>query len=126
MFKKFATLTLVGLLIQAAICVEPVWASSTAEKEARLAANMKARVVKLGVSKDASIMVALRDKTKLSGFISEIGDSSFAVTDPTTGVVTAVGYNTATQIGRRRRAGGWKYGLLIAAVGLTIAIIAAR
>lgn len=126
MFKKLASLTLAGLLIQAIVCVETASASSKAEKEVRHAENIKARVVKLGVSKEANIQVTLRDKTKLSGVISEVNEDSFVLTGSTAATTTIVAYNTVGQVGRRRRSGGWKYGLILAGVGLAVFIISVR
>lgn len=126
MVKKIASLTLVGLLIQAMVFVEFASAGTKAEKEARHAADMKTRVVRLGVSKEANILVTLRDKTTRSGFISEVGEDSFVMTDSKAATAMTIAYSNVAQIGRRRRSGGWKYGVLLAAVGLTIAIIAAR
>ena len=53
---------------------------------------MKAAVLKLGTGAAARVRVTLRDKTKLEGYVSGVGDDSFAVTNVKTGAVTTVAY----------------------------------
>ena len=122
MFKKLASLAIVGLLIQTIICVESASASSKAEKEAQRVENMKARVLKLAVSKEANILVTLRDKTKVVGVISDVGEDSFVLTDPKAATAATVAYSNVTQV-QRKRAADWKIGALIVAVGLSLAVV---
>ena len=120
MFKKLASLALVGLLIQTIICVESASGSSKAETEAQRVENMKARVLKLAVSKEANILVTLRDKTKVIGFINDAGADSFVLTDPKAATDRTVAYSNVTQV-QRKRAPGWKIYALIVALGLSLA-----
>ena len=89
MFKKVCSVVLSALLLQAAAV--PAFAGTKAEKEARRAEKVRAQVVKLGTGKDALVRVELRDKTKLEGYVSEVGDESFVITNKA-GVATAVTY----------------------------------
>jgi hypothetical protein len=72
-----------------------VVAKSKAEKAAEQAAKVKVGIAKLGVGEAARVTVRLRDKTKLSGYVSRIGEDSFAVTDLKTGATTEVAYPSA-------------------------------
>lgn len=89
LFKKFASVMLSTLLLQAAAV--PAFAKTNAEKEARRAEKVRAQMAKLGTGKDALVRIELRDKTKLEGYVSEAGAESFVVTNKA-GVATAVAY----------------------------------
>ena len=78
MLKKICSAALSALLLQAAIV--PAFAKSSAEKDAERAAKVRAQITKLGTGKDARVKLELRDKTKLEGYLSEVGADSFAVT----------------------------------------------
>jgi len=80
MLKKIFLMTIVTLVVNLAI-VPFAFASDKAEKEAKFAEKVKAEITKLGVGMDARIKVKLKDGTKLKGYVSEIKDSEFVVTD---------------------------------------------
>jgi hypothetical protein len=89
MLKKICSLALAALLLQAAAV--PALAKSSAEKEARRAEKVRAQIAKLGTGKDAVVRLELRDKSKLEGYVSEVGAESFVVTDKA-GKATTVAY----------------------------------
>jgi hypothetical protein len=89
MLKKICSALLSALLLQAAAA--PALAKSDADKEAARAEKVRTQLAKLGTGKDARVRVELRDKTKLEGYLSEVGDTHFAVTD-STGKTTTVAY----------------------------------
>jgi hypothetical protein len=92
MFKKVMSVVLSSLLIQMAAQVESLSASTRAEKQALFAEKVKTGVAQLGVGEDAHVAVKLRDKTKLEGYVSEVRQDSFDITDLKTGVPTTVAY----------------------------------
>lgn len=89
MLKKICSALLSALLLQAAVV--PALAKSDADKEAARAEKVRGQLAKLGTGKDARVRVELRDKTRLEGYLSEVGDTHFAVTD-STGKTTTVAY----------------------------------
>ena len=97
MFKKSLSLALAGALIFTLVGAPSVSAKSKAEKEAARAEKAKAGVAKLGVGKDARIAVRLRDKTRVSGYVSRADEDSFVITDIKTGTATEVAYTDVTQ-----------------------------
>ncbi len=97
MFKKSLSLILAGILLNTVICVKPALAESKAEKHTKRVEKLKADIAKLGVGEDARIKVKMRDKTKLEGYISEVREDSFVITDPKTGDATAVAYSNVVQ-----------------------------
>lgn len=90
MLKKICSALLSALLLQAAAA--PAFAKSDADKEAARAAKVRTQFMKLGTGKDARVSVELRDKTKLEGYLSEVGAETFAVTD-VSGKTTTIAYS---------------------------------
>ena|SRR6266550_4636252 len=69
-----------------------VLAKPKSGKQREMTEKVKAGILSLGVGPEARIEVKLRNKTKLSGFISEADEDSFAITDNKTGAKTIVPY----------------------------------
>lgn len=97
MLKKIVTASLAILLVNLAVA-SSAFASDKLTKEAKLAAKVKAGIAKLGTGPDARVKVKLKDGTKLKGYVSEISEDSFTVTDPETGTNTTVPYPSAKQV----------------------------
>jgi len=97
MFKKNLSLFLVGALLLSLFATPAAIAKTKEEKEAALAAKVKAGVAKLGAGVDTNISVKLRDKTKLKGHVSRIEEEAFFITDARTGAETRVAYGDVTQ-----------------------------
>ncbi len=91
MFRKLFTLALAALLINS-VGMRLAFAESKEEKQARFAEKVKVNVLKLGTGEAARVKVKLRDKTKLEGYVSAIGEEDFTITDQKTGVATTVAY----------------------------------
>ena len=60
--------------------------------------KVKAEIEKLGEGRDARIAVKLRDKTKLAGYVSRIGENAFVIADLKTGTETEVPYPNVTAV----------------------------
>ena len=56
------------------------------------AAKVKAEVQKRGIGKQARVKVTLRNETEVKGYVSQIDDASFQITNPKTQGVTTVAY----------------------------------
>lgn len=97
MFKKNLSLFLAGSLLLSLFAAPTAFAKTKEEKEAELAAKVKAGVAKLGAGNDAKISVKLRNKTKLKGHVSRIEEEAFFITDAKTGAETRVAYGDVTQ-----------------------------
>jgi hypothetical protein len=94
MFKKVCSVVLSALLLQAAAV--PAFAAASAEKEAKRAEKVRTQLARLGTGEDARVRVILRDKTRLEGYVSEAGASTFAVTDRA-GKTTTVEYGQVSK-----------------------------
>jgi len=121
MVKKSFAMILAFLLLQM-FAVQPTSAKSKEEKQAQLTERVKSGISNLGVSQDARVEVKLQDKTKLMGFVSDVLDESFNITDPRTNVTTTVSYADITQVKGHNLSTGAKIGIGIA-IGAAIVII---
>src|SRR5437764_7049886 len=118
MIKRICSIALSALLLQAAAA--PAFAKSNAEKEAERAAKVRAEINKLGTGKAARVRVELRDKTKLEGYVSEVGADSFAVTDAS-GKTTTVPYSQVKKASGNNLSKGVKIAIVVAAsVGIVM------
>ncbi len=96
--QKSLSLTLIGALLYALLAVPAFAATVTPEaKEAARVAKIKVSISKLGTGPEANIKIKLRDKTKLSGYVSQAGADSFTITDAKTGAATEVPYPNVMQ-----------------------------
>lgn len=97
MYMKITAVVLVALLLNVT-SPAPAFAATSPEKEAQFAEKVKTQIAKLGTGPDARVEVKLRDKTKLKGHISEVGDESFAVVDDKTGSATTLPYSQVRHV----------------------------
>jgi len=96
-YRTTATL-LASLLSLTMIFQQSALASSNPAKDAALARKVKEGITKLGVGQTAKVSLKLRDKTAVSGYISEVGDDSFVVTDIRSGDRTTVAYPDVVKV----------------------------
>lgn len=120
MFKKYLTLIIAVLVINLSLGTS-VFANTKEGKQTKFAGKVKANVARLGTGKDAQVSVKLKDGTRLKGYISEIADDYFSVTNPETGTATTVNYRNAKQIKGNNLSTGVQVALVI---GLATALIA--
>ncbi|MBL8203268.1 MAG: hypothetical protein JNM09_03500 [Blastocatellia bacterium] len=125
MFRKPITYLLVSALFLSFISVPSIVAQSKEEKAAAFTAEVKKRVAKLGTGPEAKLQVKLQDKTKLKGYVSKIGEDSFAMTDPKTNAETTVLYPNVTQLKTRMSNGEVILLSALAGAGALIALIVA-
>jgi uncharacterized membrane protein YdfJ with MMPL/SSD domain len=123
MCRKSIVHILVSALLISLVTL-PSFAKTKEEKAAELTAKVKREIVKLGTGPDARIEVKLRDKTKLKGYISQVGENSFAITDPTTGAETNVSYPNVTKATGANMSTGAKIAIVaLVGVALVLAIV---
>lgn len=118
MLKRLLLLTLAGLLVNLVAFV-PVNAASKEEKQARFAEKVKDGVKKLGVGESARIEVKLKDKTKIKGYVSSIGEDAFSITDAA-GTATIVAYPQVKQAKGNNLTTGEK---ILIGVGIALAVL---
>jgi hypothetical protein len=117
MLKKVISILLVLAVVNLAVIPAVFASDNKAEKEAKFVEKVKTEIAKLGVGTDAKIQVKLKDGTKLKGYVSEINDEGFVVTD-NDGKSTSIPYNNAKQV-----KGNNLNTKAIVAIGIAVAII---
>jgi len=90
--KVFSLIIIYCFCIQAPIAVAQ---SSQVQltKEAKQAEKIKKLVFKSSIGPGNDIEVKLRDKTRIRGYVSEITNNYFVVTNPQTGATTKLEYS---------------------------------
>jgi hypothetical protein len=121
--KKLLTM-IVACLVLTAVSVRPVAAASNAEKQLRFAGKVKSGIAKVGSGLETRVELKLRDKTRLKGYISEIGENEFVVTDAKTGASNRVAYTDVAQVKGNNLGTGAKIAIGVGiGVGLTILVV---
>lgn len=124
MFKINHTLMLIGVLILSMSAATMTPGKSKEEKAAEFAGKVKAGITRLGVGPDARVEVKLRDRTKLKGYVSQIGDESFVVADVKTGLTTEVQYPDVAKVKGNNLSSGATIAIAVGlAVGATILVL---
>jgi hypothetical protein len=121
MSKSLISLVVSNVLVLF-LCVGTGVASSREEKEAKLAADVKAGITKLGTGSTARVEIKLQDKTKLKGYVQEIAEDHFVVVDRRTGAVTMVAYSQVRQIKGNNFSTGAKIAITLVIIGVLFAI----
>ena len=119
--KRVFAMAVVSLLISAVINVQPASANSEADKQARFIEKVRLSIAKLGVGNKAVVEVRLRDKTKLTGYVSEANENRFVVTNEKTRVSVPIVYPDVTKVSGHNLSTGAKIGIGIA-VGFVLAV----
>jgi len=117
--KKVITMIVAGLLM-AALNVQPIAAASKAEKEVRFVSKVKLGIEKIGSGRDARVEVKLRDKTRVKGYVSEINETGFVVTDFKTGAASPIAYADVAQVKGNNLSTGAKIAI---GVSITVGLI---
>lgn len=120
MLKKITTLTIALLLAFMLIGQRQVVASSKAEKDAKYIEKVKAGILKLGVGQQTRITIKMRDKTKLVGYISEIQNDHFVVSDVNSSSTITIPYTDVSQVKGNNLSTGAKVAI---GVGIAVAVI---
>lgn len=123
MTKKISSLVVACLLTLSIMSQHAFAAGPSPEKDTRLAQKVKAAIAELGAGQTTRVSVKLRDKTKLSGYVSEIGASSFVVTDLKTAAITTVAYPDVVQVKGNNLSTGAKIAITVAIVVTVIIVL---
>lgn len=105
---KYLRVALIGLLLHACFCVQPIAGSQVAQKAANQGEKVKKAVSQIGLGEKARVKIELADKTKMSGYISEANADSFVVIEQAAGKAVTVNYAEVRQIKGRNLSTGAK------------------
>ncbi len=127
MLKELASvLTMVSLLGSTLFC-DVASAANKEEKEAKQVAKIKQRVAKMGIGEKAVIRVELKGKDNpIKGYVSEVGEENFSVTNFKTKEITQVAYREVVWMKGKGLPRAAKIGLVVACVvGVNLIIASA-
>jgi hypothetical protein len=124
MFRKCLLLSVIGLLLNF-VFYAPVAASAKLTEEAKLTAKVKREIARLGIGEEAHIELKLRDNTKLKGYVSEITEEHFTVTNTKTGMATVVTYPEVKKVKGNNLSTGAKIAIGVGIAFLLLVIIGA-
>lgn len=118
--KIVAVLLAAVLIFHTSAFPLPADSASAQTKQARQSAKAKAEVQKRGVGEKSRVRVTLRDGSELKGYISNIGDDSFSLTEPRSGKVVTMSYAEVKSV---KGPGLSKPAEVVIGVGLVAAVV---
>ena len=116
----------ISIVFQQTASANPTLDKTTGDKESRLEQKVRTGVRELGTGESTRVSVKLKDKTMLAGYISEIADNSFAITDPSSAATTTVAYPDVVQVKGNNLSTGAKIAIaagIIAGIAITLYIV---
>ena len=116
MAMKLATTLIVLFALTFAASAAPL---AKSEASASKSERTKKSIQKLGIGKDARVEVKLKDGTKVKGYVSEIKDGSFVVTNEA-GTAVEVPYDHAKQVRGNNLSTGAK---ILIGLGVVVAVL---
>jgi|WetSurMetagenome_2_1015567.scaffolds.fasta_scaffold128970_1 hypothetical protein len=125
MLKEFASvLTVVSLICSTLFC-DFASAATKEEKEAKQIAKIKQKVAQVGIGEKAIIRVDLKGVEKsIKGYLSEVKEENFTVTNSKTKETTRVAYRDVERIEKKHFPTIAKVGIVIGVVmGVLIIIV---
>jgi len=120
MSKRSLSILLAASLLSLVLCDQSPAATRTDVEETGFAQKVKMSLARLGVGKQARVSVQLRDKTRVAGYIKEINEDSFVVTNLETSANTVVAYPAVRKIQGQHITTGIKIALQVAGLALCI------
>ncbi len=120
MIRKYLSLVLIGLML----CGVNLHNVSARTRTDNALEKIKTDVYRLGIGKKSTVIVKLKDGTKIQGYISQTLEDSFDVIDAKTNQPTTVLYTNVVQIKKQGSSKGVKTLLGVAIVaGIVVLIV---
>lgn len=123
MSKRSLSILLAASLVGSVLCAQSPAATRTEVEQTRFGQKVKMSLARLGVGKGARVSVQLRDKTLVAGYIREINEDSFVVTNPETSANTTVAYPAVRKLQGQHITTGIKIALQVAGLALCILLL---
>jgi len=124
MIKKWIALALSCLLITAANA--PLVSGQTEKvNDASAIAKIKADVLKRGTGEKNRVKVKMLNGTKLKGYINQVDEDSFSLTNSERGQITSIAYRDVAKVEKSGLSKGTKIGLTVGIVGGIAAVVLA-
>jgi len=87
---------------------QAAFSPTVTQEQADHVAKIKLELQKRGIGERARVKVMIRDKTQVKGYVSQIGDDSFQVSDKKTGRVTTLAYQEVDRLQKQGLSTGAK------------------
>ena len=100
------------LTITLTICLTAQPASAAQDKAAAAQAKLKAQLAKFGTGPQVKLELALRDGSKLKGYLGQLKEESLVLADAKTGAQTEIAFAEVTEARRRGLTKGAKIALI--------------
>lgn len=120
---KSAIACALSIVLTQLLYLPTAMAKPSGSKEEQQLEKLKAGIRRLGIGPDARIKVKLKDKTKISGYISEAGDDSFVVVDAKTGKSNIVAYPQVARAKGNNLSSNEKLAITLVVVGILAVVI---
>ena len=115
MFTKY--LTVILIILSVIVQSTAVFAQTRNDKETEKQTKLQTEITKIGVGKDAGIVVKLKDGTKLNGYVSARDNDGFDLTDKKSGSVRNIKFAEVKSVRDKKLSRG-----ATTAIGLVIGI----
>ena len=107
MYKRIQSFAIVVLV--ASLGLEPrAFAELGPRSQAVHASKVRAALSELGTGAETLVVIRLADRTELRGYMSQVDDDGFVVTDPETGIGVSIAYEAMKQLDGRNLVSGKK------------------
>jgi hypothetical protein len=120
---KSAIACVLSIILANLLYVPTAVAKPSGNKEQRQLEKLKAGIHRLGTGPDARIKVKLKDKTQISGYISEAGEDTFVVVDSGTGKSNIVAYPQVAKAKGNNLSSNEKLAITLVVVGILAVVI---
>jgi hypothetical protein len=120
MIRKLITLVLIGLVVSGANFTAII-AQSGPDADVD---KVRTKIRKYGIGEESKVVVTVKDGTKLKGYITQILDDSFDLTDVETKQPTTIPYRDVAKIKRQGMSKGAKTAIGIGiAAGIVVLVV---
>jgi hypothetical protein len=120
---KSAIACVLSILLANLLYMPTAVAKPSGNKEQRQVEKLKAGIHRLGTGPDARIKIKLKDKTQISGYISEAGEDTFVVVDSGTGKSNIVPYPQVAKAKGNNLSSNEKLAITLVVVGILAVVI---
>ncbi len=120
-FRQRMSAALIGALLLSFSPFSLVWAQTKPNQEFERVAKLKTKLAQFGTDKKVRVEVRLPDNTKRTGYLSQVNETSFVLTDLKTGQSTEFVYGNVADA---KKPGKPAWVKLAIAGGIAIAVLA--
>jgi hypothetical protein len=120
---KLSIVPILSCIVIIGLLSGPIFANPV--HESKREQKIRAKIEKLGTGTETSVTVKLRDKMKLEGYISDINESDFDLTNRSTGKTQHILYSQVKQIKGKNNLTGEQiaWGVIIGVAILSIIML---